>query len=423
MGSTGHCTTASMSSESEEVQPSKDVEEKLQILHLPTEILLKIFSFLDAKFLVSSVSLVCRQFHAILVDPNMWKYRVKKRMKYSYPAIGNEDAIDWQRACVSLESERFYWTHRHETMLQLEPADYVHIAAVDSVALIHGGQLCVSGSRDRSLALWDLTSTGSVNGYLRQDAHSGWIWALLPDAKEPGTLYSCSWDYTVKCWDVHRVLEQRSSTALKAAVLSLTQITHSSVLACGQYTGHVALVDTRCSGDGPASLLRPHHRAALGLASWGENVLVSASEEGRLVTTDLRSPDSPLAQLTLSECFPESSQIKSYPTCLSVRGNSLYAGDSKGYVWLFDATGGQLKLVQSLDVEHGGQVTAVQQHEGVVLTASTDTTLRAFAPSCPLEQLSLIRTSGQVTGFDYLNGVLVTGSTNCKVEIYTPRKR
>jgi F-box/WD-40 domain protein 9 len=73
----------------------------------------------------------------------------------------------------------------------------------DSFSSLQSGLLCVSGSRDRSIVLWDLSDV--LNGgtevpfQMSTDAHKGWIWKLASCGE---TVYSCSWDTTIKAWNL-----------------------------------------------------------------------------------------------------------------------------------------------------------------------------------------------------------------------------
>lgn len=62
-----------------------------------------------------------------------------------------------------------------------------------------GGNICISGARDRSLVCWKLsTKENERESYTSIDfAHNGWIWDL---AAIDNTVYSCSWDQSVKAW-------------------------------------------------------------------------------------------------------------------------------------------------------------------------------------------------------------------------------
>lgn len=70
----------------------------------------------------------------------------------------------------------------------------------------------MTGSRDRTLALWDTKSILKDNLNtpltLRMNAHTGWIWDLHDDGS---TLYSASWDKTVKLWDIATSLTNLST--------------------------------------------------------------------------------------------------------------------------------------------------------------------------------------------------------------------
>lgn len=73
----------------------------------------------------------------------------------------------------------------------------------------------MTGSRDRNLALWNvpLMMKGETNPKAyKLNAHTGWIWDLCENPTHH-TLYSASWDKTVKIWaldngiDLVRTLE------------------------------------------------------------------------------------------------------------------------------------------------------------------------------------------------------------------------
>lgn len=64
---------------------------------------------------------------------------------------------------------------------------------------IQDGNICISGARDRSLVCWKLSTEENYSeNYTCIDfAHDGWIWDL---AAIDNTVYSCSWDQSVKAW-------------------------------------------------------------------------------------------------------------------------------------------------------------------------------------------------------------------------------
>lgn len=62
-------------------------EEPLTLDKLPIEILMYICNFLDAKFLVRSLSKVCRSFQDLFVSDIYWKTRIKKKWPKPYPPV------------------------------------------------------------------------------------------------------------------------------------------------------------------------------------------------------------------------------------------------------------------------------------------------------------------------------------------------
>ena len=58
---------------------------------LPSEIFLHMCSFLDARFVIHTLSQVCRSFHYLIMDDKFWKVRIAKRWPRKYPAIPGEE--------------------------------------------------------------------------------------------------------------------------------------------------------------------------------------------------------------------------------------------------------------------------------------------------------------------------------------------
>lgn len=191
---------------------SSDKDEELSpFAVLPIEVFLHICSFLEVRDMVLTLGRVCKRFHEILSDEIIWKSWIVRRWDSKYPMIPiDDDHFDWRGACFDIEKEWKLWKSREETMNYVSVND-VHISSVDAVLFINSGSTCISGSRDRSMVTWNPLDTSSKQPkFVRKDnAHEGWIWRLQ---FADDTLYSCSWDNTVKAWALDNYnLEQKSS--------------------------------------------------------------------------------------------------------------------------------------------------------------------------------------------------------------------
>nr|CAD7433793.1 unnamed protein product [Timema monikensis] len=320
----------------------KHSESELQesfLLHLPVEILLHICSFLDARCVVHSLSLVCKRLHSILSDEDIWKLRIVERWQgLKYPPVDQDD-IHWKKACVAMEDEydRF---KSSEFRMKCKQWKEIHYASVDAILLINDGSVCVSGSRDRSIILWNLKISENEAAYnvatITPDAHMGWIWQL---AARDSTVYSCSWDMTVKSWNVDTKLQSINTFKCKSSVLSLALC--NDVIAAGTYARKVSLFDPRAGVKSIASYTA-HKRAVLSLASVRDYV-VSASEDQTLAVWDRRAGKLYKEAVTLN--YPKDPE-RSFPLALSLSSNCLYVGDNKGYLHLLDASHGRFTNVE-----------------------------------------------------------------------------
>ncbi|KAK6056068.1 F-box domain protein [Cooperia oncophora] len=174
-------------------------------IHLPSELLLLIFDYVRGRHLVRHVRLVCRKFHCLLTNQQWWLTRIHKLSSHQIRLSDCEtkvDDFDAARSFVAIEEEVLRFTATG------------HIATVDALRLFphrsSGNRFCLSGGRDRAIKLWNIseleqsqqTSTSTKPCYDMQNAHEGWIWCLDQSASKPEEFLSCSWDCTVKLWQI-----------------------------------------------------------------------------------------------------------------------------------------------------------------------------------------------------------------------------
>ncbi|XP_053441015.1 F-box/WD repeat-containing protein 9 isoform X2 [Nycticebus coucang] len=402
------------------------------LLSLPPELLLEICLYLDARLVFHVLPRVCHALRDLVRDRVTWRLRAQRRVRAPYPVVEEED-FDWPAACIELEQHLARWAEDGRQAEYFCLADG-HFASIDSVLLLQGGTLCLSGSRDRNVNLWDLRQLGAepsqvlvkTLGTQPNSTHKGWVWSL---AAQDHRVCSGSWDSTVKLWDMAADGQQFGEIKAKAAVLCLSY--RPDILVTGTYDKKVTVYDPRA---GPALLKsrRLHSSAVLALLA-DDRHIISGSEDHTLVVFDRRT-NSVLQRL----------QLDSYLLCMSYQEPQLWAGDNKGLLHVFANRDGCFRLVrvcqgpflpprppswplnpwccgrlalgepylnvtspffpQSFNVGHRSHITGIKHSLGALYTTSTDKTIRVHVPTDPP------RTISTRNHHDVLNGICAEGN-------------
>ncbi|XP_008115688.1 F-box/WD repeat-containing protein 9 isoform X1 [Anolis carolinensis] len=364
-----------------------------RLLSLPLELILKICSYLQARFVLGVLPLVCKTLRDIVQDDITWRIRLLKKIGSCYPVVKADGDFNWPTACIELEEHLQKWAENGRNIDYFSLTEG-HFASVDSVLLLQGGELCVSGSRDRNVVLWDLRQLGRAHekvlvktlGTERNSTHKGWVWSL---AAREDRVCSGSWDSTVKLWDMAAEGQQFDEISATAAVLCLAYL--PDILVTGTYDKKVSVYDPRAA-QALVKMRKLHSSAVLSLAA-DEHFILSGSEDRTLVCFDRRT-NSVLQRLPLD----------SYLLAMSYHGNQLWAGDNYGLVYVFENKGGGFQRIRHFNVGHHSQITGVQQSLGALYTTSTDKTLRVHLPTDPPKII------GSRTHNCVLNGISVAGN-------------
>ncbi|XP_075715222.1 F-box/WD repeat-containing protein 9 isoform X1 [Rhinoderma darwinii] len=375
------------------------------LLLLPLELILHVLSYLDARFILSVLPLVCRTLRDIVSEKVTWKVRVQKRVSSSFPVVEQEN-FDWPSACIELEEQLSHWSDNRKTE-HFSLAEG-HYASIDAVLLLQGGSLCVSGSRDRNVCLWDLRNLGNDQekvivkalGTEKNGTHKGWAWSL---AACENRVCSGSWDSTMKIWDIGADGQLVQDIKGRAAILCLAY--QPDILVAGSYDKRVSVFDPRASS--PLIKSRKIHSSPVLSLAADERHIISGSEDRTLVVFDRRV-----------NAVSQRIQLDNYLFCMSYEAHQLWAGDNQGLIHVYGNHGGTFQHLRCFDVGHTSQVTGIWHSAGALYTTSTDKTMKIHIPTDPPTTLGTQAHSSVVNGVSAAGRTVAAASCGQTVEIW-----
>lgn len=357
-------------------------------------------------------------FVRLVSDPIIWKLRIAGRWPSKYPPVNPEEPPwDWARACASRERFANQWS-KHESLKEKVKVRG-HYSAVDAVLLMDHG-LLVTGSRDRSIALWNVTQMeedGNKSGLVQKwaDVHKGWVWSLSKDDQNSSTLVSCGWDNKANVWKLtnsEMVLEKGINCTTALLCSNIHSATGTVVV--GTFDKKVKMFDLRSPK--PTVMGVKHHKMpVLSVCALNTYTIISASEDGTVAWMDRRN------RKVISRLFFPSG---SYPMCMSLMKNGcncLFVGDKSGGLHLIDADKMQeIKVVQDL---HSSKITGIDVTLGGVVTTSSDKTVKILQPDLSLKVMTTLPAGdmGDIVSVSMDNDCLAAGSSSEMVQVWRPR--
>ncbi|EGT51841.1 hypothetical protein CAEBREN_07986 [Caenorhabditis brenneri] len=326
---------------------SSDETEKTpaELLSLPNEVLCYLFTFIPPHDAITKIPLVCKRFSLIIKDAKFWSTRIRNEQSVRMPQCElRHPDYSPQKSFYMIHQQNQRWKDWESQRIITAPG---HMATVDSVMLFSKNEklFCLSGSRDRSIRLWDIQNVGSGENSeenkwtvaQNDTAHSGWIWNVSRN-EDSEKFYTTSWDSTVKEWSIPDggALQELNSVNLGSAVQCVSTSGSSNEVVCTTFARRTAVIDTRSFKIVADHQL--HKKAVIGLAVQGDKIFTS-SEDRMMMMVDRRM----MSKAVLFEYCP-----KSYKTSLSLQRHQLLTSTSDGKVKLYDAN--NFNVVQSYTV-------------------------------------------------------------------------
>ncbi|CAD6195241.1 unnamed protein product [Caenorhabditis auriculariae] len=400
-----------------------DPGEPTNIFSLPPELLQSIFLQIPARELVQSVSLTCRAFADILRDNKYWITRIRSsgdRVVLASSEIEEEGFCpSWIYDRIAAEKKRWkcWFTQKR----------YVangHVSTVDGLKLFQapsGKSFCISGSRDRSIRVWDIenvmreedSETNRWSTINKENAHSGWIWniAMCPSTDEDSSstsFLSCSWDSLIKKWSItESSITEVSATNVGSAAQCVVPTSPWEAVG-SSFARRVVLLDTRVP-DHVVGEHQLHRGPVFGLQTKGDFIFSSAQDR-TVQLVDRRN---------MRECV-HSVSWHYYSQSLSYHCGQLVCGTSSGHVNVLNAN--DLSLLSQF-TSSGRPVRQVFRSPGAYYTLSQVNrfNFKVYSPGLrPNLILSSDEFNSEPAKFDYNDKmqILVIGSGDCTVKFY-----
>ncbi|XGW10708.1 hypothetical protein V3C99_012316 [Haemonchus contortus] len=389
-------------------------DEQGMLLQLPSELLLLIFGYVRGRHLVRHVRLVCRKFHCLLTNQQWWLTRIYKLSSHQIRLSDCEtkgEGFDAARSFVAVEEEVLRWgrwsPNRNFTATG-------HIATVDALRLFphrsSGNRFCLSGGRDRAIKLWNISdleeshqTAESKPCFDLQNAHEGWIWCLDQSASKPDEFLSCSWDCTVKLWQITPThISPIECTKLGSAGMCLGN-SPNGLAACSTFGKKVFIIDTK---NGLAPVLNyAHHKGAVLTLAMQDNIVYSCGEDRRIVMVDIRNSSKPVSGLWSMD----------YVRSVCFRNNHLVCGTHLGTISVLDPL--TLNICSRFQVSNG--VRQVIHSGGAILEISRDRTFKAFTVGVRSSVLAELSFDCDPCRFDYRDGDLAIGAGDGSILLWT----
>ena len=342
---------------------------------LPHELAVLVLASLPSAHDVLVAACVSREWNLVTRDPTIWRLFFMRSGWYApKPVLDQANRVDWRSmfaARLDLERRwldlctydthvRAYTPFSPRTMAIHGHSDRIYCVQFGTVA---DQRFLFSGSRDKSIRVWDAASGGRV---ALLQSHSGSVLCLEYDA---GMLLSGSSDGTARVWSVGS-LGTSAAPVPKPAVLT-GHTNHVLDITCDRTwivtAGQDATLRVWKRSDLAPALVYRGHRRAVNACSLHDGRVASGSGDGRICIWRVDTGD------TLRTMVGARSGI----VAVTLHGDVLLAGSSDGYVRIWSVETGECRCAFPAHTQMI-RALAYNPNRGVLLTGSVDRTARLW---------------------------------------------
>jgi len=205
-----------------------------------------------------------------------------------------------------------------------------HTSDVNSVAFSSDNRQIVSGSRDKTIRLWN--TLADCKYVITDDAHSDWVSQVRfsPSAKQP-LIVSAGWDKLVKVWNLNNCKLRYNLAGHNGPVHASTISPDGSLCASGGKDGTAMLWDVN---DGKHLYSLDASSPINALTFSPKNYWLCAATDVSIKIWDLENKS------VQDEIFPVTKNKTGLPWIVSMTwsadGNMLYCGSTTGDIFVYE---------------------------------------------------------------------------------------
>ena len=377
------------------------------IQSLPTEIVFSILGYLDIKSLMTVLKSVSRYFFSILSSKEYWEMRLSQCLSSNSASLKLSECEVERLAKVGLpkcvyELETAKGLSSSKNLVKYSSSSHFGDVHCCKMLSLPGKKLAMSGSRDKTICVYDLSLLGTDTSCLinTNTDHNGWIWALDQEDGRNSKIASGSWDSHINIYDICKGnLQKVTNLNIHSATLCL-RFEHNFLI-YGTYSKKVFGCDTR-SGE-IVMTLKNHTKPVLSVAS-SPNFIWSSGEDKALTCYDRRM-NKLLKRIRLA----------SMSSSITYSDPYVWVGAYDGFVKCFSQ---EMGVVSKFDTGHTQPIISMSHGLGATVVGGKDGKVTVHSPNLSPGLWNTFKLDNSASCVDYKDGVLMAGCCDSTVTFW-----